>query len=122
MRSEQFITLGHGAGGTAMRTLIRDRIAARLQNGTRGQLMDGAILDWNAKNVVFTTDSFVVQPIEFAGGDIGKLSVCGTVNDLLVMGATPLYLSLGLILEEGCRWQPWNALLDLSQTPRRASA
>ncbi|TWT41933.1 Hydrogenase isoenzymes formation protein HypE [Phycisphaerae bacterium RAS1] len=68
---------------------------------SRGVLTDGAVLPWTADNIVFTTDSYVVTPIEFPGGDIGRLAVCGTVNDLTVMGAQPVAISLGLILEEG---------------------
>lgn len=65
------------------------------------ELEDSAVLDWSGQRLAFTTDSYVVKPYFFPGGDIGKLAVCGTVNDLAVQGAEPLWLSLGLILEEG---------------------
>lgn len=112
MRCDEFITLGHGAGGTTMRALIRERLAARFGNGHSDGLADAAVLDWNARNVVITTDSFVVQPIEFCGGDIGKLAVCGTVNDLVVMGAEPRFFSLGLILEEGLALATLDRILE----------
>ncbi|MFO0974239.1 MAG: AIR synthase related protein [Phycisphaerae bacterium] len=83
-----------------MNRLIRDHIVPRFSNGAAAAV-DGAVLAWSAGRLVFTTDSYVVTPVEFPGGDIGRLAVCGTVNDLAVMGATPEALSLGLILEEG---------------------
>lgn len=81
--------------------LIRDVIVKYLGNPFLNGLDDGACLSIPEKNMVFTTDSFVVRPLFFPGGDIGKLAVCGTVNDLAMMGAAPRALSLGLILEEG---------------------
>lgn len=95
------IVTAHGGGGEIMNRLIRDRLLPRIANDTLSALGDGAVLPQPAGMLVFTTDSYVVTPIEFPGGDIGRLAVCGTVNDLAVMGATPLHLSLGLILEEG---------------------
>jgi len=83
------------------RQLIRDMIVHYLGNPILNELDDGACLSFVEKDLVFTTDSFVVRPLFFPGGDIGKLAVCGTVNDLAMMGAKPRYLSLGLILEEG---------------------
>ncbi len=95
------IVRGHGGGGEMMGRLIRDHILAALGNRTLNELTDGAVLRCPTDRLVFTTDSFVVQPLEFPGGDIGRLSVCGTVNDLAVMGGRPIALSLGLIVEEG---------------------
>ncbi|MBL0062332.1 MAG: hydrogenase expression/formation protein HypE [bacterium] len=95
------ITLDHGAGGTTMRGLIQDVFLKSFDNAELSALADGAKLSLPSSQIVFTTDSYVVQPLVFPGGDLGKLAVCGTVNDLLVMGARPLYLSLGLIIEEG---------------------
>jgi hydrogenase expression/formation protein HypE len=95
------ILLAHGAGGTAMRKMIEEVIVAPLGNDTLNKLGDGARLTLPGQSLVFTTDSFVVQPPIFPGGDLGKLSVCGTINDLAVMGAQPKFLSLSLILEEG---------------------
>ena len=91
------ILLAHGGGGSLTRELIEELFLAKFKNPFLQPLDDGAVLDGHA----FTTDSYVVSPYVFPGGDIGKLAVCGTVNDLAVMGAQPLWLSLGLILEEG---------------------
>ncbi len=98
---EEYIVQAHGGGGQMMGLLIQDHIVAALGNRTLNELTDGAILSTDSSKVVLTTDSFVVQPLEFPGGDIGRLAVCGTVNDLAVMGGRPLGLSLGLIIEEG---------------------
>lgn len=109
--TEPRIMMAHGGGGELMQRLIRDSVVPILGAGNAqrnaalaeqaGALNDAAIIPWNSPDVVFTTDSFVVTPLEFPGGDIGRLAVCGTVNDLSVMGAEPVALSLGLILEEG---------------------
>lgn len=95
------VMLAHGGGGELMNRLIRDHVLGPLRNETLAAMTDGAVLPWDSGDLVFTTDSYVVTPIEFPGGDIGRLAVCGTVNDLSVMGADPVALSLGLILEEG---------------------
>ncbi len=95
------VILAHGGGGELMGRLIRKHLLAPLRNDALAALTDGAVLPPIEGELVFTTDSYVVTPIEFPGGDIGRLAVAGTVNDLAVMGATPLALSLGLILEEG---------------------
>lgn len=92
------ITLAHGAGGKFSQKLIRDVILPAFDNPMLNELHDGALLEGE---LVFTTDSYVVRPIFFAGGDIGKLAVCGTVNDLAMTGAMPKYLSAGVIIEEG---------------------
>ncbi len=94
------IRLAHGGGGTVMQQLI-DREFRCLYADPEQLLHDAACLDWPHGRLAFTTDSYVVQPLEFAGGDIGTLAVCGTANDLAMVGARPLHLSLGLILEEG---------------------
>ncbi|MAB09645.1 MULTISPECIES: hydrogenase expression/formation protein HypE [Hyphomonadaceae] len=97
------VTLAHGGGGKAMRDLIEDVFTSRFKpDGAEDQarLEPGALAQEGAK-LAFTTDSFVVYPLEFPGGDIGRISVCGTVNDLAVGGATPLWLSASFILEEG---------------------
>ena len=93
------ITINHGAGGKLMRDLIRDTIGPMYAADFRPD-HDGAILDLDGR-LAFTSDSFVVQPLEFPGGDIGKLAIYGTVNDLLMCGAKPLYLSTAFIIEEG---------------------
>lgn len=98
---ENIITLSHGSGGLKTQRLINDLYIKYFSNDELSQGDDCAKLDVNSKNIVFTTDSFVVSPIFFEGGNIGKLAVCGTVNDISTSGAKPLYLSCGLIIEEG---------------------
>ncbi len=98
---EDKILLVHGSGGTKMQELIKELILNNLGNPLLSELMDSAVLKINGKKIAFTTDSYVINPIFFNGGDIGKLSVCGTINDLSAVGAKPLYISLSLILEEG---------------------
>ena len=95
------ITLGHGGGGRLTQELVSEVFAAALDNPYLAPLDDGARLPRPAGPLVVTTDSFVVSPLEFPGGDIGALAVHGTVNDLAVSGAVPQYLTLGAILEEG---------------------
>jgi len=95
------ITLAHGSGGTLMHDLIKDLFLKHLDNPFLNRLGDSALIDTRKKKIAYTTDSFVVNPIFFPGGDIGKLAVCGTVNDLAVCGARPQYLSCGMIVEEG---------------------
>ena len=97
---DELITLDYGSGGKKTSRLIEKTILPALDNPYLGELGDGAILP-GAERLVFSTDSFVVDPLFFPGGDIGKLAVCGTVNDLAVCGAVPQYLSLSLIVEEG---------------------
>jgi len=95
------VVIAHGGGGELMGRLIRELFLPRLHNDVLAKLTDGAVLDWPSGALVFTTDSYVVTPLEFPGGDIGRLAVAGTVNDLAVMGADPLVLSLALIIQEG---------------------
>lgn len=99
---ENIITLAHGSGGSATLKLIEQVFKKHFNNDILSQGDDCAKLNiLNPNNLVFTTDSFVVTPVFFNGGNIGKLAVCGTVNDLSTSGATPLYLSCGFIIEEG---------------------
>lgn len=93
--------MDHGAGGVTMRNLVHDKFVLRFGNAELKRMNDGACLTNDGNNIVFTTDSYLIQPIIFTGGDIGSLAVSGTVNDLLVMGAKPRWLSVGLIIEEG---------------------
>ena len=97
------VSLAHGNGGRYMRELIHEVFARHLANPLLDTDTDAAILPWDAGagELVFSTDSFTVQPIEFPGGNIGSLAVHGTTNDLAVAGAIPKYLSLGVLLEEG---------------------
>ena len=113
--NEQRVLLAHGGGGTLMRNLIRDHVLPRFGNPILGALSDSAVLNLPPGRVAFTTDSYVVKPLRFRGGDIGRLAVCGTVNDLAMAGALPLYLSLGLILEEGLEFDVLETILDSAQ-------
>ena len=94
------ILLAHGSGGRLSHDLIKNTLLRMLGNPMLNRLDDSAVFDINGR-LAFTTDSYVVSPLFFPGGDIGKLAVCGTVNDLSMAGAEPLYLSLSLIIEEG---------------------
>ncbi|MBI5571486.1 MAG: hydrogenase expression/formation protein HypE [Desulfomonile tiedjei] len=101
MAKQSRILLGHGGGGKMTGRLIRDLILPKLDRGLLGSLPDSVVLSGLGDSIAYTTDSFVVSPIFFPGGDIGSLSVHGTANDLACSGARPLFISLGLILEEG---------------------
>jgi hydrogenase expression/formation protein HypE len=98
---EERITMSHGAGGKATQTLIEAIFLDAFRNPLLEPLEDAALIHVNGARVALTTDSYVVSPLFFPGGDIGDLAVNGTVNDLAVSGANPLYLSAGFILEEG---------------------
>jgi hydrogenase expression/formation protein HypE len=95
------ILLGHGSGGKLSAELLRDVFLPSLSNPVLARLDDQAIVNINAQRIAFTTDSFVVKPLFFPGGDIGSLAVHGTINDLAMGGATPLFLSAAFIIEEG---------------------
>lgn len=97
----QLIKLGHGSGGRMTANLIQNVFLPKLKNEILGDLEDAAAVEIAGARLAFTTDAFVVKPIFFPGGDIGKLAVCGTVNDLAMRGAKPLYLTASFILEEG---------------------
>ena len=97
---DDHILLAHGNGGKFTSQLIETCFLPYFQDPLLNQLNDQAIFDLEGHRIAFTTDSFVVDPLFFPGGDIGKLAVCGTVNDLAVGGAIPLYLSVGFIIEE----------------------
>ena len=98
---DETIRLVHGNGGRFSHELMEKYIMPHFKNEALAKLHDGAQFDVPAGRMAFTTDSYVVTPQFFPGGNIGKLAVCGTVNDLAMNGAKPLYLSCGLILEEG---------------------
>jgi hydrogenase expression/formation protein HypE len=99
--SQNTILLDHGSGGLASQELISNLFLKYLDNPILRGLEDSAVLENQEGNLVFTTDSYVVDPLFFPGGDIGKLAVHGTINDLAMRGGKPICLSLGLILEEG---------------------
>src|ERR1700687_783045 len=95
------VTLAHGGGGKLMHQLIEKMILPAFNNSLLETRHAGAVFDLGGARLAFTTDSYVVNPLFFPGGDIGSLAVNGTVNDLAMCGAEPLYLSVGLVLEEG---------------------
>lgn len=95
------VQLAHGSGGKLTHDLIKDLFVKYFDNEYLSPLSDSAEIRLSSKEIVFTTDSYVVKPLVFPGGDIGKLAICGTVNDLSVAGGTPLFISCGFIIEEG---------------------
>ncbi len=122
-RSDQdTVQLAHGGGGRMMRTLIEGMLLPCFGGSTRAAPQapphDSAVVEIDGVRLAFTTDSFVVSPLFFLGGDIGKLAVYGTVNDLAMAGARPLYLSCGLILEEGT---PLDTVRQVVQSMQRAA-
>jgi len=106
------IGLDHGSGGEASHELVKEIFLSRLDNAYLRPLDDSAVLDLPSCTLAMTTDSYVVDPIFFPGGNIGSLAVHGTVNDLAMQGARPLYLTLGLILEEGLPLQDLISIID----------
>ncbi|MEM6629227.1 MAG: hydrogenase expression/formation protein HypE [Bacteroidota bacterium] len=116
----EIITMGHGSGGILTQKLLDKLIFQTLRNPILDRHHDGAFLNLEGP-LAFTTDSYVVSPIFFPGGDIGVLSVNGTVNDLAMSGAIPQYLSLGFILEEGLSIEElWEILQSIQQASQRA--
>ncbi|HEX7498427.1 MAG TPA: hydrogenase expression/formation protein HypE [Candidatus Limnocylindrales bacterium] len=120
------VLLGHGSGGQLSAALMREVIgpalvsaAAGAQGAAAGPLNDAAVVEVAGRQLAFTTDSFVVSPLEFPGGDIGELAVNGTVNDLAMMGAQPLALSLAYVIEEGL---PIESLRKITESVARAAA
>jgi len=111
-RQDNRILLAHGGGGRLTGSLISSMILPRFDNDILGRLGDSASLELSSRSILFTTDSFVIKPLFFNGGDIGKLAVCGTVNDLAVAGAKPVALSLSLIIEEGFQTALLEKILD----------
>lgn len=105
------ILLAHGGGGQLSESLIRNNILPKILN-TPTELTDAASLELESNSICFTTDSYVVKPLFFNGGDIGKLAVCGTVNDLAVAGAVPKALSLSLIIETGLEFKVLDKILE----------
>ncbi|MDB6030448.1 MAG: hydrogenase expression/formation protein HypE [Verrucomicrobiales bacterium] len=121
MGDHKEIVLAHGSGGKLTHNLIQKLFLPQLRNEFLDPLHDGAILSLNGSRVAFSTDSFVVNPIFFPGGDIGKLAVHGTVNDLAMCGAKPLYLSSALIIEEGLPMQDlWRVVQSMQQAAQIA--
>ncbi|MBP2645008.1 MAG: hydrogenase expression/formation protein HypE [Firmicutes bacterium] len=115
---EEKILLAHGSGGKLSQKLIEEVMRPAFSNPALDEMHDGAKVTVNGAKLAFTTDSHVVKPLFFAGGDIGKLAVCGTVNDLAMTGAKALYLSAGFIIEEGF---PQSDLLRVVDSMRQAA-
>ena len=114
------VTLGHGSGGLLTNKLLDQTIFSLLNNETLDSRHDGAVFN-AAGQLAFSTDSFVISPIFFPGGNIGELAVNGTVNDLAMCGAIPKYLSLGLILEEGLAMtELWEVLVGIKSACEKA--
>lgn len=109
------ILLGHGSGGRLMHRLLEQVILPPLENPLLRDKKDATVISIGEERLAFTTDSYVVSPLFFPGGDIGSLAVNGTVNDLAMVGATPLYLSLALILEEGLEMETLQRILSSIQ-------
>ncbi len=114
------VLLGHGSGGQLSAALMRDVIAPALARASAGgPLNDAAVIEVAAGRLAFTTDTFVVSPLRFPGGDIGELAVNGTVNDLAMMGAQPVAISLAYVIEEGL---PFDELREVTESVARAAA
>lgn len=115
------VLLAHGGGGKLTHQLIRNMFAPQFENELLSPLHDGAVFSVNGARLAFSTDSFVVHPIFFPGGTIGDLAVNGTVNDLAMCGAKPLYLSTAFIIEEGMDMEDlWRVVLSMKEAAERA--
>jgi len=111
------VMLAHGGGGKLMHSLIDKMFIPSFNNQMLGAQHDGAVIDLGKVKAAFTTDSYVVYPLFFPGGDIGKLAINGTVNDLAMCGARPLYVSVGFILEEGFPMETlWRVVKSIKET------
>ena len=115
------VLLAHGGGGRLSHQIIQKMFVSQFRNEFLDQSHDGAIIPVNGSRLAFTTDSYVVNPIFFPGGDIGMLAVNGTVNDLAMCGAAPLYLSAAFIIEEGLPMDElWRVVLSMQEASKRA--
>jgi len=114
-KAKELIKLAHGSGGLLSRELIEKVIKPKFGNRILDRLEDAAVLFLSENLLAFSTDSYVVRPIFFPGGNIGKLAVCGTINDLAVVGAQPLAISCGFILEEGFSFETLDKIIDSMQ-------
>ncbi|HEX8905903.1 MAG TPA: hydrogenase expression/formation protein HypE [Longimicrobiaceae bacterium] len=115
------VQLGHGSGGKMSAALLRDRFLPALQNDVLAQLGDAAVVEVHGGSVAISTDTFVVSPLEFPGGDIGSLAVHGTLNDVAMMGARPICLSAGFVLEEGLPLDLLERIVDSMGAAARAA-
>ncbi len=115
------ILLSHGSGGQMTHDLINDLFVRYFDNDVLSAQTDSAVLNIPPEHLSFTTDSYVIDPVFFPGGDIGKLAVCGTVNDLAVSGAVPKYLSAGFIIEEGFEYEKLERIVkSMAEEAKRA--
>ncbi len=115
------VLLAHGGGGKLTHQLIHKIFLSQFQNKWLDSLHDGAILPMNGVRLAFTTDSYVIDPIFFPGGDIGQLAVNGTVNDLAMCGAKPLYLSAAFVIEEGLAMEElWRVVVSMQAAAKEA--
>jgi len=115
------VLLAHGGGGRLSQQMIQKMFVSQFQNEFLGQLHDGAIVTMNGARLAFSTDSYVINPIFFPGGDIGTLAVNGTVNDLAMCGAVPMYLSAAFIIEEGFEMDElWRVVISMQEAAKRA--
>jgi hydrogenase expression/formation protein HypE len=122
LRSHPNIILGHGGGGKLSAELVEHLFLPAFQNDVLEQLGDSAVLNLGGGRLAFSTDSFVVQPLFFPGGNIGDLAVNGTVNDLAMSGAQPLFLSAGFILEEGMALDQLGVIVQTMAAAARRAA
>lgn len=121
MKNENKILLAHGSGGRLTHNLIKNIFAKHFNNEYISPLLDSALIELSSKNIALTTDSYVINPINFPGGNIGTLAVSGTVNDLAVVGATPLYMTCGMIIEEGLTLEELEGIvLSMAETASKA--
>jgi hydrogenase expression/formation protein HypE len=115
------VLLAHGGGGKLTQQMIQKMFLSQFQNEYLNVLHDGAIVSLNGARLAFTTDSYVVNPLFFPGGDIGSLAIHGTVNDLAMCGAIPSYLSTAFIIEEGLPMEDlWRVVLSMQEAARKA--
>ena len=112
MANKEKVVLAHGSGGRLTHELVRNVFAKKFSNKILNALEDSAEIKVGNCDIAFTTDSYVVNPIKFPGGDIGRIAVCGTINDLSVKGAKPLGLSAGFIVEEGFQMDELKAIVS----------
>lgn len=114
------ITMADGSGGKSTADLIDKAFAGKFSNPILDMMEDSAVVE-GSRRIAVTTDSFVVTPLEFAGGDIGRLCICGTVNDLLMRGAAPKYITCGFIIEEGLEFEKLDRITtSMAETAREA--
>jgi hydrogenase expression/formation protein HypE len=117
--SNERVQLGHGSGGKMSAAILRERFLPYFDNDTLRRLGDGAVVSVHGGQIAISTDTFVVSPVEFPGGNIGSLAVHGTLNDLAMMGARPRFLSAGFVLEEGLSFDVLDRVVDAMATAAR---